>query len=38
VRERVLRAPNAFKIPAQGLDMFVVRDFLTAAECAASSS
>jgi prolyl 4-hydroxylase len=33
VRERVLRAPNAFKIPAQGLDLFVVRDFLTAAEC-----
>ena len=22
VRERVLRAPNAFKIPAQGLDLF----------------
>ena len=34
VRERVLRAPNAFKIPAQGLDLFVVRDLLTPAECA----
>ena len=33
VRERVLRTPNAFKIPAQGLDIFVVREFLTPAEC-----
>jgi len=34
VRERVLRTPNAFKIPAQGLDIFVVREFLTPSECA----
>jgi prolyl 4-hydroxylase len=33
VRERVLRTPNAFKIPAQGLDIFVVRGFLSAGEC-----
>jgi prolyl 4-hydroxylase len=33
VRERVLKTPNAFKIPAQGLDIFVVRQFLTPAEC-----
>ena len=35
VRERVLKTPNAFKIPAQGLDIFVVREFLTPQECAA---
>jgi prolyl 4-hydroxylase len=34
VRERVLRTPNAFKLPAQGLDIFVVREFLTPGECA----
>jgi prolyl 4-hydroxylase len=34
VRERLLRTPGAFKIPAQGLDIFVVRDFLTHDECA----
>ena len=33
VRERVLKTPNAFKIPAQGLDIFVVREFLSPAEC-----
>ena len=33
VRERVLKTPNAFKIPAQGLDIFVVRNFLDAEEC-----
>jgi prolyl 4-hydroxylase len=35
VRNRVLRAPNALKIPAQGLDIFVVRDFLPRSECEA---
>lgn len=34
VRDRLLKTPNAFKLPAQGLDIFVVRDFLTAKECA----
>ena len=34
VKGRLLRTPNAFKVPAQGLDIFIVRDFLTAAECA----
>jgi prolyl 4-hydroxylase len=34
VRERLLRTPNTFKMPAQGLDLFVVRDVLTRAECA----
>ena len=33
VRERLLRTPNALKIPAVGLDLFVVRDFLTKEEC-----
>lgn len=33
VRERVLKTPNAFKLPAQGLDIFIVREFLTPAEC-----
>jgi prolyl 4-hydroxylase len=35
VRDRVAQTPNAFKIPAKGLDIFVVRDFLTPEECAA---
>jgi prolyl 4-hydroxylase len=34
VKDRVLKTPNAFKIPAQGLDIFVVREFLSADECA----
>ena len=33
VRDRLSRTPNALKIPAMGLDLFVVRDFLTAREC-----
>ncbi|HEX5182818.1 MAG TPA: 2OG-Fe(II) oxygenase [Allosphingosinicella sp.] len=33
VRDRLLRTPNAMKLPAQGLDIFVVRDFLTKREC-----
>ncbi len=33
VRDRLLRTPNTFKIPAQGLDIFVVRDFLDADLC-----
>jgi prolyl 4-hydroxylase len=33
VRDRLLRTPNALKIPAMGLDLFVVRDFLSAKEC-----
>ncbi|HEX8579225.1 MAG TPA: 2OG-Fe(II) oxygenase [Allosphingosinicella sp.] len=33
VKDRMKRTPNAFQIPAQGLDIFVVRDFLTKPEC-----
>jgi prolyl 4-hydroxylase len=33
VRDRVLGTSNAFKIPALGLDIFVVREFLTPEEC-----
>ncbi len=33
VKDRLKRTPNAFQIPAQGLDIFVVRDFLTRGEC-----
>jgi len=33
VRDRLSRTPNALKIPAMGLDLFVVRDFLSAKEC-----
>ena len=33
VKDRLKRTPNAFQIPAPGLDIFVVRDFLTKAEC-----
>jgi prolyl 4-hydroxylase len=33
VKDRLKRTPNAFQIPAKGLDIFVVRDFLTKAEC-----
>ena len=34
VRDRLMKTPNAFKLPAQGLDIFVVRDFLSHQECA----
>jgi len=34
VKNRLLRTPGAFKVPAQGLDIFIVRDFLSQAECA----
>jgi len=33
VRDRLLRTPNAMKLPATGLDIFVVRDFLPRNEC-----
>ena len=33
VKDRLKRTPNAFQIPAQGLDIFVVRDFLSRSEC-----
>jgi prolyl 4-hydroxylase len=33
VRDRLSRTPNALKIPALGLDLFVVRAFLTPKEC-----
>jgi prolyl 4-hydroxylase len=33
VRNRLARTPNALKIPAMGLDLFVVREFLSAKEC-----
>ncbi|HEX9953913.1 MAG TPA: 2OG-Fe(II) oxygenase [Allosphingosinicella sp.] len=33
VKDRLKGTPNAFQIPAQGLDIFVVRDFLTKPEC-----
>ena len=35
VRERLLADPRALKLPANGLDIFVVRQFLNAEECAA---
>ena len=34
VRQRLARTPGAFKIPSNDLDIFVVRDFLSHAECA----
>ena len=34
VRNRLLKVPFIFKLPAAGLDIFVLRDFLTAEECA----
>jgi len=34
VRDRLAAAPNAFKVPAEGLDLFVCRNFLSPAECA----
>jgi len=34
VRHRLMNTPGVFKIPSQGLDVFVLRDFLTPAECA----
>src|SRR4051812_37903643 len=34
VRERLARSPKAFKIPSNDLDIFVVREFLSEAECA----
>jgi prolyl 4-hydroxylase len=34
VKDRMGRMPNTFQIPAQGLDIFVVRDFLTLDQCA----
>lgn len=33
VRDRLLETPNTFKVPAEGLDLFVCRSFLTRAEC-----
>jgi prolyl 4-hydroxylase len=33
VRDRLLETPNVFKVPAEGLDLFVCRNFLTRAEC-----
>jgi prolyl 4-hydroxylase len=33
VKDRLKRTANAFQIPAQGLDIFVVREFLSKAEC-----
>lgn len=33
VRDRLLGAPNAMKLPATGLDIFVVRNFLAKNEC-----
>ncbi len=35
VRARLLATPGVMKVPAQGLDLFVRRDFLPAGECAA---
>jgi prolyl 4-hydroxylase len=34
VRNRLLRTPNAFRMPAREADMFVVRDFLPPDDCA----
>jgi prolyl 4-hydroxylase len=33
VKHRLKQTPNCFQIPAQGLDIFVVRDFLNRKEC-----
>ena len=33
VKQRLARNPQAFKIPSNDLDIFVVRDFLSQAEC-----
>ncbi len=33
VRDRLLAAPGAVKVPITDFDLFVLRDFLTAAEC-----
>jgi prolyl 4-hydroxylase len=33
LRDRLQRRPGVFQIPAKGLDLFVVRDFLPQAEC-----
>jgi prolyl 4-hydroxylase len=33
VRNRLLATPRTFKVPTPGLDLFVVRDFLTKEEC-----
>ena len=33
VKARLARTPNAFKIPSNDLDIFVVRDFLSRPEC-----
>jgi prolyl 4-hydroxylase len=33
VKERLLRTPNSMKLPAQGLDIFVVRNFLDKKQC-----
>ena len=35
VRKTLAKRPDAFKVPATGLEIFVVRDFLSAEECAA---
>jgi prolyl 4-hydroxylase len=35
VRDRLLRTPGMMKLPAQGLDLFVLPGFLNAAECKA---
>ena len=35
VRDRLLETPNVFKVPAEGLDLFVCRAFLSKAQCAA---
>ena len=33
VKHRLMNTPGVFKIPSQGLDVFVLRDFLTPEEC-----
>jgi prolyl 4-hydroxylase len=35
VRDRLLETPNVLKVPAEGLDLFVCRNFLSKAQCAA---
>ena len=34
VRDRIFRHPKAVRMPADGIELFVVRDFLDAAQCA----
>ena len=34
MRDQILEAPDVFQMPVHGLEMYVVRNFLSAAQCA----